>query len=41
MKIRTSIDSQTELDRYIVTDSRHEISFTSEFDILLWWKVNS
>ena len=41
MKIRTSTYPQTELDRYIATDSRDEIPSQSEFDILSWWKANS
>ncbi|KAK4280640.1 hypothetical protein QN277_012239 [Acacia crassicarpa] len=41
MKIKTSTDPQTELDRYIATNSRDEIPSQSEFDILSWWKANS
>ncbi|XP_054806271.1 zinc finger BED domain-containing protein RICESLEEPER 2-like [Prosopis cineraria] len=42
LKQRTSIDPQSELDRYLATDSRAEItSSDSEFDILSWWKANS
>ncbi|XP_054806323.1 zinc finger BED domain-containing protein RICESLEEPER 2-like [Prosopis cineraria] len=42
LKKRTSMDPQSELDRYLATDSRAEISSSdSEFDILSWWKANS
>ncbi|XP_054806308.1 zinc finger BED domain-containing protein RICESLEEPER 2-like [Prosopis cineraria] len=42
LKKRTSMDPQSELDRYLATDSRAEISSSDyEFDILSWWKENS